>query len=136
MSTKKQFRLGGELSLVFCSEINSYRSVSRFAVRRGDGGPPLPMATKMLPKNTRKALWRKGFKIGKYWYGYRDATSGTFRKEKRRFFAPSSGISKFFQPVRGVTQGSDGRKGCEISQYRRKSRTWHRILVIKPGSQI
>ena len=135
MSTKKQFRLGGELSLVFCSEINSYRSVSRFAVRRGDGGPP-PMATKMLPKSTRKALGRKGLKNGKYWYGYQGATSGTFRKEKCRFFALSSGFSKFFQPVRGVTQGSDGRKGCEISQYGRKSRIWHRILAIKPGSQI
>ena len=43
------------------------------------------MATKMLPKSTRKALGRKGFKIGKYWYGYQNATSGTFRNEKRRF---------------------------------------------------
>ena len=100
------------------------------------GSKKRPMATKMLPKSTRKALGRKGFKIGKYWYGYQDATSGTFRNEKRRFFALSSGISKLFQPVRGVTQGSDGRKGCEISQYGRKSRTWHRILAKKPGSQI
>ena len=33
-----------------------------------------------------KALGHKGSKIGSIWDGYQNATSGTFRHEKRRFF--------------------------------------------------
>ena len=43
-------------------------------------------ATKMPPKIGLKALGHKGFKIGSIWDGYQNATSGTFRHEKRRFF--------------------------------------------------
>ena len=78
-----------------------------FTVRNAPG--PLPgskkttNATKMLPKIGLKALGHKGFKIGSIWDGYRNATSGTFQHEKRRFFHAPARFCKIFSHARGVT---------------------------------
>ena len=50
----------------------------------------------MLPKIGLKVLGHKGFKIGSIWDGYQNATSGTFRTEKCRFFhVPPSFLQNF-----------------------------------------
>ena len=100
-------------------------------------GPPLPgskkttNATKMLPKIGLKALGHKGFKIGSIWDGYQNATSGTFRHEKRRFFMLFTRFSQdIFACKRCDTELNWSEKPPKTSGYGRTSRKKLPILKL------
>ena len=67
----------------------------------------------MLPKIGLKALGHKGFKIGSIWDGYQNATSGTFRNEKRRFFRFPPSFSQDFLPCKRCDTELQGQKSSE-----------------------
>ena len=70
----------------------------------------------MLPKKCLKALGHKGFKIGSSWGGYQNATSGTFHREKCRFFAPFPSFSQAFSPCK--------RCDTELAREKRAENFW------------
>ena len=70
-------------------------------------------ATKWLPKTGPKPLGHKGFKIGSSWDGYQNATSGTFRMEKCRFFHVPPSFSQDFLPCKRCDTELQGQKSSE-----------------------
>ena len=88
-------------------------------------------ATKMLPKMGLKALGHKGLKIGSIWDGYQNATSGTFRHEKRRFFMLFTRFSQeIFTCKRCDTELNWSEKPPKTSGYGRISRKMLPILKL------
>ena len=88
-------------------------------------------ATKMLPKMGLKALGHKGSKIGSIWDGYQNATSGTFRHEKRRFFMLFTRFSQdIFACKRCDTELVWSEKPPKASGYGRISRKMLPILKL------
>ena len=67
----------------------------------------------MLPKIGLKVLGHKGFKIGSIWDGYQNATSGTFRHEKRRFFMLFARFSQGFFVCKRCDTELQGQKSSE-----------------------